>query len=334
VVVLGAALFAAAESLLRHPALAFAEVAQNLRDAHSLAYRMTVRSPRMKEPETMQFRFKEPGLFRSDGAGGQVAVMDLRQGKTLILDAATRSALLLERKKSDGNLRPEEEGGVRWLERLRRLAETEGEPAGTKRVGDRDAQGFRVKDSGDGFQDMTVWADPTTRRPVLIEATVRVGDEEAHVTFSDFELDPVLDDSLFRLEPPEGYVLQRVETETLSPEEAVARLLRLYAENSGGAFPARLDDWAAYTKAFPKKEPGKPLAAEDVRAVQTLARVMKFVNDRNGDYGYDPKGAKLGDAERIVFWYRPPGAATYRVVYGDLRVDDVTADRLPAPPKH
>jgi outer membrane lipoprotein-sorting protein len=333
VVAVGVALFAAAESLLRHPALAFGEVAQNLRDAHSLTYRVTVQSPRTKEPQTMLFRFKEPGLFRSDGSDGQVAVMDLRRGKTLILDAATRSALLLERKESGGNRPPEEDGGVRWLERLRRLADTEGEPAGRRRVGDTLAQGFRVKDAGDLFQDMTLWADPATRRPVLIEATVRAGDEDSHVAFSDFDFDPVLDDALFRLEPPEGYVLQKVETETLSPEEAVARLLRLYAESSGGAFPPRLDDWAAYGKALPKKEPGKPLTAEDARTVLTLARVAKFVADRNGDYGYDPNGAKLGDAGRIVFWYRPRGAAAYRVVYGDLRVGDATADRLPAQPK-
>ena len=42
---------------------------------------------------------------------------------------------------------------------------------------------------------------------------------------------------------------------------------------------------------------------------------------------------KLGDADRIIFWYRPEGSEKYRVVYGDLHVGDVAADQLPEKPK-
>jgi outer membrane lipoprotein-sorting protein len=332
VVVVGTALFFLAESLLRQPALAFGEVAQKLRDARSLAYRVTVRSPRLKEPESMRFLFKEPGLLRSEGQNGEVAITDLGQSKSLILDAATRSALLLDTKNAGGTRQPEDDGGVRWLERLRRLAENEGGPAGKRQVGQCQAQGFRVKDESDGFQDMVLWADPKTRLPVLIEGTVRVGDQEGHITFSDFEFNPVLDEALFRLEPPAGYVLRRVELEVLSPEDAVSHLLRVYAASSGGTFPARLDDWDAYGKAFGEKK-NKPLDADFVRVVQALVRVMKFVNDPKGDYGYETKGVRFGDADKIIFWYRPQGSATCRVVYGDLRVGDVSADRLPEMPK-
>ncbi|HEV3260032.1 MAG TPA: hypothetical protein VG013_24400 [Gemmataceae bacterium] len=332
VLVVGAALFYATESRLLQPALAFGEVAQKLRDAHSLAYRVTVMSPHMKEPVTTRFLFKEPGLLRSEGPDRQVGITDLRQGKTLILEAASMSALLLERKKSDEKRPPAEDGGVQWLERLRKLAAKQGEPIGKKRVGDIEAQGFRVKDNSQEFQEMTVWADPETKLPVLIEFTVRFADQDNHIAFSDFEFDPVLDEALFRLEPPKGYVLRKAEMETLSPEDAVVRLLRMYAETSGGTFPPRLDDWAAYDKVLPRKR-SKRVADLDLELIQAVVRVAMFVQERKRDYGYEAKGVKLGDAGKIIFWYRPKGADSYRVVYGDLRVESVTADRLPAKPK-
>jgi hypothetical protein len=70
-----------------------------------------------------------------------------------------------------------------------------------------------------------------------------------------------------------------------------------------------------------------------IKLTQSLVRVVKFAHERKGAYGYETKGLKLGDADQIIFWYRPQGAATYRVVYGDLRVGTVSADRLPAKPK-
>ena len=42
------------------------------------------------------------------------------------------------------------------------------------------------------------------------------------------------------------------------------------------------------------------------------------------------EGVKLGDADKIVFWYQPKGKETYRAVFGDLHAADVAADRLPA----
>jgi hypothetical protein len=52
-----------------------------------------------------------------------------------------------------------------------------------------------------------------------------------------------------------------------------------------------------------------------------------------GGFGYRSEGVMLGDADKIIFWYRPEGATKYRALYGDLHVSDVTADRLPEKPK-
>ena len=50
-----------------------------------------------------------------------------------------------------------------------------------------------------------------------------------------------------------------------------------------------------------------------------------------GKWYYRGKGVKLGEADKAIFWYRPKGSKTYRVIYGDLRVEDVAPENLPEP---
>ncbi|MHC4574761.1 MAG: hypothetical protein ACYS76_11640 [Planctomycetota bacterium] len=54
-------------------------------------------------------------------------------------------------------------------------------------------------------------------------------------------------------------------------------------------------------------------------------RLLKPEND----WHYVGNDVKLGDGESPVCWYRPTGSQTYRVIYGDLRVEDVAAEDLP-----
>ena len=50
-----------------------------------------------------------------------------------------------------------------------------------------------------------------------------------------------------------------------------------------------------------------------------------------GKWYYRGKGVKLGKADKAIFWYRPKGSQTYRVIYGDLHVEDVAPENLPEP---
>jgi hypothetical protein len=49
----------------------------------------------------------------------------------------------------------------------------------------------------------------------------------------------------------------------------------------------------------------------------------------DSDWHYVGKDVKLGDADTPVFWYRPKDSETYRVIYGDLNIKDVTPENLP-----
>jgi hypothetical protein len=119
----------------------------------------------------------------------------------------------------------------------------------------------------------------------------------------------------------------------LNPEKAAAALLRIFAEKNGGAFPKRLDN--QLTKFFKEKthKRGELPDAETLRVLLAAGRFMMATRSIKGGFGYRSEGVKLGDADKILFWYRLEGAALYRVLYGDLHVSGVTEDRLPEKPK-
>jgi outer membrane lipoprotein-sorting protein len=314
-------------------ATAFAEAAQKLRDAHTLAFRMTVEIPELKIRMTTKSLLRAPSLFRTEMDGGIVTIVDGVQGKQLILDPATKTALLLEGKGQEAARGP----AIGIAERLRQLTERDAKPVGEKAIGDIRARGFLVKNLG---MEMTVWVDPATRLPMQMESSDRFQGKEVRATMFDLQIDPQIDDALFRFDPPPGYALRKAASDALgmdektflNPEKSAEGLLRNFAEKTGGAFPKRLDDLTEFDERFPKKKGGIP-DPEALKVAQSVSRFMMATKPLKGGFGYRPDGVKLGDADKILFWYRPEGAAKYRALYGDLHVADVTEDKLPEKPK-
>jgi outer membrane lipoprotein-sorting protein len=307
---------------------AFAEVARPLREARTLAYRMTTEFPGVKQPVALRVLFKEPGLVRHERPGELAAVADLKARKMLILDFRSKTALLQEGLPAEEQ-DSDEWGPARMVEQLRKLVEKEGKPAGKKHIGGVEAEGFLVRCEG---KETAVWADPKSKRPLFVEMAVRVSGGEARVVLSDFEFNPELDDVLFRLTPPEGYEVRTVKAEPGTPDDDIARLLRLYAEKSGGAFPRRFDDWADYDRVLGTKA-WKPTDPQSARLMDTLARVHLFLQKYRKNFSYKADGVKLGDAGKVLCWYPKDGTTQYRAIYGDLHAADVAADQLPEKPK-
>ena len=100
------------------------------------------------------------------------------------------------------------------------------------------AQGFRFNNQG-GFQT-DVWAHPDTSRPVRVETTT-LNEPVIKVVMTDFEYGIELDESLFSLDPPEGYTVREMTVDMSKPEtQDLADTLRYCAENSDGLFPKKL----------------------------------------------------------------------------------------------
>jgi hypothetical protein len=139
---------------------------------------------------------------------------------------------------------------------------------------------------------------------------------------------------LFRLEPPQGYTLKKIDVPIVIGEQALVNLLRVYAEKSGGVFPPKPLDREAFQKQFPAEKFKDAADPQLIRVVQSLAASHAFLQfELKSNYGYKAEDVKLGDADKVLFWYRKKGAEKYRAIFGDLHADDVTADRLPEKPK-
>jgi outer membrane lipoprotein-sorting protein len=317
-----------------HPASAtteFTEAARKLQDAHTLSFRQTTKVAEQIE-QTVRVSYMVPGLIRSEAGpvGGPVSILDVTHRKTLILNPADKSALVLE--EPAGQAHPQKlDAAASMIDGIRQLGQKEGQPAGERLIGNVNARGFRVREFD---QDMTVWIDPQKRLPLQIEVSGRTAGLEFHVTLADIQLDPKLDEGLFSLDPPAGYAVRKgVANLFMTPEEAIARILRRYAENSGGTFPSRIDDFNSYKRAFSPKKSEKAPDAEVLELATASATLSAFTLVMKDRIGYKVNGVKFGDANTIIFWYKPEGQTNYRVVYGDLHTGDVAADKLPEKPK-
>jgi outer membrane lipoprotein-sorting protein len=316
--------------------VSFAEVAGKLQKAQTLAYTSTAQIPGQPGPQSVRMLFKEPGHMRCESvpAGVSVVICDISSGKYLTLTPATKRAILLEGR-LPGLPKP---GGpdiaANEVASFRKLADKKGEPAGEKLIGNVRARGFRVV-MAPGYETV-VWADPDKRVPVQLDISSPYGDQTMRSTISNIQLDPELDDSLFSLEPPEGYTLRKQsltvpedKNDDGSPEAALIFLLRAYAEKTGGSFPERFDNWRVYVEALKKTDLGKSPEAAAMRLGSIFARAQVFAMQK-ADTHYQPEGVKLGDAGKLLLWRKVKGKETYKAIYGDLHVAELTADQLPA----
>jgi outer membrane lipoprotein-sorting protein len=311
----------------------FAEVAAKLHDAHTLSYRMTMHMSGQEKPMVSLLSYKTPGMLRSESGppGGPVAVIDTVKGKTLVTNPQDKLAILLDSPTAaQGKMT---DNAATTIENLRQLAAQTGEPAGEKTIGAVRARGFHVQVAG---IEHTVWIDPTAKLPLLIELKGKIGETTLEGVLSDIQIDPKLDDSLFSLEPPAGYTVQKAATKIATPLDGLVKMLRIYAETNEGAFPDRLDDLPAFQKAVAKwarektaNQEKSAIQAEAIEVAQSMAMVTVMVQLEKDRYVYQPHGIKLGDAKAIVFAYKPQGSEMWKAVYGDLHVTEVAADQVP-----
>ena len=214
------------------------------------------------------------------------------------------------------------------------------ESLGEKVVEGRRLAGYRLTGRG---MICELWGDPKTGLPVRIESSSPGNPNAKPSIWSDFVFNAKLDESLFRMEPPAGYQVQKL-TADVSPaeEKDLVETLRRYARLSGGALPDQLD-FSAFAKLFqedwdrshPKKEggPSEEEKQELLSGLLKLVRGLSFAFEqlpREANAHYAGKGVKLGAADTPVFWYRTGDTKKYRIISADLSVRE--ADTAPSVP--
>ena len=153
------------------------------------------------------------------------------------------------------------------------------------------------------------------------------------IVINDFNFEANLDPSLFNVEPPAGYKVQTPSQMKVTGDlgQNVVPVLRAYASHKDGQFPPTLGNPSDLMTTILGNQTGKPdpANAKLFKNIITTSGLLLQLHKGEG-WDYFPDGARLGDADMIVLWYRTAGAQSYKAVYGDLHIADITVDQLPA----
>lgn len=319
----------------RTTSIAFADVLKTVREVRSAKYKQVMRVDvpgQGAETMTSEVLVADPLRMRFTTPEG-VGITDFRQGKVLLVMHTEKQAILMDLTNSP----PRQ---INLLKQFQEAVPSSGRPIGQKEIAGRQARGFEMTEQGVRLQ---VWVDPETKLPLLVEGDTQAAPAR-HVTITDFAWNVPVDESLMSLTPPAGYQMLPAKALDISPlgDKDLTTGLKTIAELNGGTFPAGIDlaalQQVLMQRAAKRKELKGKSAAPDIGAeMQTanqLMRMLMFIgNPKNGeDWHYAGEGVPLGQAGRPIFWYRPKGAATYRVINADLTVHDVPPENLPKIP--
>lgn len=261
---------------------------------------------------------------------GNVSIIDLENGRILSLTEAKKEAVYIDLKGLPSM--------PNYMEQLRTvIVQLQDSPhffvedLGTRDIDGRKAVGFLAKHPR---SEITIWADAKTGLPIRIDQK----DGQMFVIAKNLQFDAPMDETLFSMDVPSGYKLQQTDLDLFSATEAdFVEGLRIMAEKFGdGQFPdsVALEDYLKRVPEITKKFEQLKLSDEEQlvlgKKMQQYILFLRFFKGE-GKWYYRGKGVMLGTADKPIFWYRPRGAKTYRVIYGDLHVADVAPENLPEP---
>jgi hypothetical protein len=181
-----------------------------------------------------------------------------------------------------------------------------------------------------------LWVDLETQWPIRIEleGTARGGAERKTYTLKDFQWNANLSPADFAVEIPDDYQLIADLEQVQANEEQTIAGLRAYAKLLAGRYPSALSLATAIAEA--EEELDARHDSYDQQAGQDLAALFKvrsacnFYRDlltADRDVAYFGKEVSAQDFDRVLLRWRLEDGR-YRVIFGDLRVDTVTAAQI------
>ncbi|HNS21693.1 MAG TPA: hypothetical protein PKH24_14405 [Sedimentisphaerales bacterium] len=265
-----------------------------------------------------------------DNIEGSVSIIDLESSRILSLTEKTKEAVYVDLKGLPSI--------PNYLDHLKNVfiklqdsPHFEIQGLGTKQIDGRAAVGFLARHPN---AEITLWADAKTGLPVRIEQK----EGRMLVICKNLQFDVPMDEALFSMEVPKGYSEQKMEMDLFGSTEAdFIEGLRIRAEIFGdGRFPdgVGVEDFMRSIEAMQGKGEKLGLPKEqEAELGMKMNRHLLFIRFFRGEgkWYYRGQGVQLGEAEAPIFWYRPKDSASYRVIYGDLHVEDVAPENLPEP---
>lgn len=312
------------------PAYAFKDVVAHVIKARTARYDMV--SKFHGQPEIkMKAYYREPCHFRQELPEGHVNIADWKAGKMIGLDAKNKQATVFNLVNISEEKRSQLQNTGNQFEMIRDALkkamanpDTNVESLGEKVLDGKKAIGFRLLGQ---TLPMVVWADPQSMFPIRIEAA-HTGPPRLDVAMTNYEFDVELDDSLFSTDIPDGYTVTELDMDASQPtEEELLNTLRLMSEANDGNLPTNIDQVAIATSVvkymkhlgFKDENPSAELMKKVADAMRGFQFALGLPVEADAHYA---GGAKIGDTDRPIFWYKPDGSTSYRVVFADLTVKD------------
>ncbi len=312
--------------------LVYAGVVEQLASARTMTYSILTQTPVESMPTLrLEMAFKEPGCVRTITADGYINIIDWSQNRGISIWPPERQYIDFEA----SNLQHDpEKNSFMVVEKLRTLPYRADEVLGEKEIDGRVLQGFRVTKA-----DMinTVWIDPVTEQLVRVEIKYPNA-PGMNTIMTDFQFNVELDDSLFSLTPPADFTRMEVQADASTiTEQDLIEYLRMWSTwTKDATFPPTFNplELPKITAEMIKQgEFGEDRTQEQEHSAEAMRmyRGIMFVTQlpAESNWRYAGENVQFGDAATPIFWYRPIGSGTYRVIYGDLHVEEVAPENLP-----
>ncbi|UCH85339.1 MAG: DUF2092 domain-containing protein [Candidatus Latescibacterota bacterium] len=180
-----------------------------------------------------------------------------------------------------------------------------------------------------------LWVDRDTEWPVKIEyeAEGQGGKVRTNAVMHDFQWNPALGASDFEFEIPSDYKMIGQVEAVKNDQAGAIDGFRDYADFAGGRYPSKLTVATAIHDVedeISRRRRDGELGKDDMTKFMRIQNACAFfaeLDKENKDPAY--YGDKVGprDFDKVLMRWRIDDGQ-YRVVYGDLRVEDVDAARL------
>lgn len=328
---------------------AFADVVRPILEAHTAIFKVVTD---MKDQPAigMEGQFMDPGLGRHTMRVGDapeaetIMIMDYIDGKGLVLVPSQKVAMAIELEDRPDVLEP---GKINFFKELRDriVAAQENldesvEYLGASQIDGRDVIGYRMIQDG---TDTTIWADAHSLLPLQVEyAMTQTMGRPVTMTMMDIQFNVPLNPVDFSTEVPTGYTEHTMQVDGSLPAETdLVEMLEFWVDTTGGQFPSDLTLEAVKEisgvlegklglSGDRKPDLNDPAFQEWMRTFQKINRSLIFIRNlpAEADWHYAGDQATFGDSTTPIFWYRPEGSETYRAIYADLSILDVTAETV------
>ena len=181
----------------------------------------------------------------------------------------------------------------------------------------------------------TLWVDVATGWPVEVTLDIsdKEGNEQMTIVVSDFQWDAQIDPSAFASVIPEDYTLMyTVDLTRTESGEQIVDGLKYFAELSGGKYPTKLtipDILGELDKLVKPLLSDPSFQFDDLQGVNLKygAQYVGTLESEGKEPMYYGQAVTAADADKVLLRWKLDNG-NYRVIFGDLRIEDVSPQQL------